>query len=158
MRQWGWVALFVLGLATLGLATPADTFPRVSDPMVITSNPGGRVGDFVRGWRAVERAGVRVVIKRECTSSCTIVLGMVPNDRVCVYPGARFGFHLLARQEPNGRMVQEPALTAQFVREFYPGPVREWIKRHGPLQQRPIYMTGRELMAAGIYRQCPTVG
>ena len=61
-----------------------------------------------------------------CLSACTLVLSMVPNNRICVTPRAILGFHAARSVDPRGRMYAEPE-ASELVLEGYPAPVRGWI-------------------------------
>jgi hypothetical protein len=117
----------------------------------ILSSPGGEVGTFVELFEEVRASGERVVIDGPCLSACTLVLSMVPNDRICVTRRAVLGFHAARSVDRRGRLYAEPE-ASQAVLEAYPGPVRHWIVRHGGLTSRLILLRGREL--AEIYPRC----
>ena len=44
--------------------------------------------------RSCPRLGVNVRIVGPCQSACTVLLGHIPRNRICVMPGPSFGFHL----------------------------------------------------------------
>jgi len=50
----------------------------------ILASPGGQVGPFLDLFERVRASGERVVIDGPCLSACTLVLSMVPGDRICV--------------------------------------------------------------------------
>ena len=56
------------------------------------SSPGGQVGPFLDLFEGVRKTGDRVVIDGPCLSACTLVLSMVPNNRICVLAGQYWGF------------------------------------------------------------------
>jgi ClpP class serine protease len=59
----------------------------------ILDSPGGQVGPFLDLFEQVRASGERVVIDGPCLSACTLVLSLVPNDRICVTRRAILGFH-----------------------------------------------------------------
>jgi hypothetical protein len=92
-----------------------------------------------------------VIVDGPCLSACTVLLGTIPKDRICVTGRAAFGFH--AAWVPAGRGRQAPsALGDRMLWANYPAPVREWITRHGGLSKRIIYLRGRELTS--LYPAC----
>src|SRR5882757_10969116 len=98
----------------------------------ILASPGGQVGPFLDLFERVRASGERVVIDGPCLSACTLVLSMVPNNRICVTRRAILGFHAARSIDRRGRFYSEPEAT-ELVLEAYPSPVRGWIHRHGGL-------------------------
>ena len=117
----------------------------------ILASPGGAVAPFVELFEKVRASGERVVIDGPCLSACTLVLSMVPNDRICVTRRAVLGFHAARSIDGHGRVYREP-VASQFVLETYPSAVRGWISRRGGLTSRLLLLRGREL--AAIYPSC----
>jgi hypothetical protein len=117
----------------------------------ILKSPGGQVGPFIDLFDQVRASGERVVIDGPCLSACTLVLSLVPRDRICVTRRAILGFHAARSVDRRGRIYAEPE-ASQLVLEAYPGPVKDWIVRHGGLTSRLLLLRGREL--AGMYRSC----
>jgi hypothetical protein len=117
----------------------------------ILASPGGQVGPFLDLFERVRDSGERVVIDGPCLSACTLVLSMVPNNRICVTRRAILGFHGARSMDRRGRLYAEPE-ASQLVLEAYPSPVRDWILRHGGLTSRLLLLRGRELKA--FYPSC----
>ena len=117
----------------------------------ILASPGGQVGAFLDLFERVRASGERVVIDGPCLSACTLVLSMVPSDRICVTRKAILGFHAARSVDRQGRMYAEPE-ASELVLEAYPAPVRGWIRRRGGLSSRLLLLRGRELSA--IYPSC----
>ena len=117
----------------------------------ILASPGGQVGPFIELFDRVNASGERVVIDGPCLSACTLVLSMVPNERICVTRRAVFGFHAARSIDRRGKIYAEPE-ASQLVLDAYPGPVRNWIIRRGGLTSRLLLLRGRELTA--MYRPC----
>jgi hypothetical protein len=134
-------------LATLfcALAVPARAEVR------ILGSPGGQVGPFLDLFERMRDSGERVVIDGPCLSACTLVLSMVPAERICVTRRAILGFHAARSIDRRGRMYAEPE-ASELVLEAYPSPVRSWIRRRGGLTSRLLLLRGREL--AAIYPSC----
>jgi hypothetical protein len=99
----------------------------------------------------VRKTGERVVIDGPCMSACTLVLSVVPSDRICVTKRAVLGFHAARSIDRRGRIYAEPE-ASRAVEAAYPEPVREWIARRGGLTSRLLLLRGREL--AAIYPRC----
>ena len=117
----------------------------------ILGSPGGQVGPFLDLFERVRASGEIVVIDGPCLSACTLVLSVVPNDRICVTRRAVLGFHAARSIDRRGRLYAEPE-ASEAVLDAYPGPVRDWIRRRGGLTSRLLLLRGRDL--AAIYPRC----
>jgi len=117
----------------------------------ILASPGGEVGPFLDLFDRVRASGERVVIDGPCISACTLVLSVVPSERICVTRRAVLGFHAARSIDRRGRIYAEPE-ASQLVLDAYPAPVRNWIIRRGGLTSRLLLLRGRELTA--MYRPC----
>ena len=137
--------LLVLAMLLSALGSPAAAEVR------ILASPGGEVGPFLDLFERVRASGERVVIDGPCLSACTLVLSMVPNERICVTRRAVLGFHAARSMDTRGRLYSEPEASAAVLRA-YPSPVRSWILRRGGLTSRTLLLRGRELTA--IYPVC----
>jgi hypothetical protein len=124
--------------------------PAQADVRILSSS-GGEVGPFLDLFERVRASGERVVIDGPCLSACTLVLSMVPNDRICVTRRAMLGFHAARSVDRLGRMYAEPE-ASELVLEAYPSPVQGWIRRRGGLTSRLLLLRGRELTA--IFASC----
>jgi hypothetical protein len=125
--------------------------PRAQAEVRITASSGGLVGPFLDLFERVRASGERVVIDGPCLSACTLVLSLVPSDRICVTRRAVLGFHAARSVDPLGRMYAEPE-ASEIVLEAYPAAVQGWIRRRGGLTSHLLKLRGREL--AAIYPSC----
>ena len=117
----------------------------------ILSSPGGAVGPYLELFDQVRASGERVVIDGPCFSACTLVLSMVPGERICVTPRAVLGFHGAWSRDERGRTKREPEVS-RIVLSADPSAVRRWIARRGGLSSRILVLRGREL--AAMYPRC----
>jgi hypothetical protein len=117
----------------------------------IAEDRGGRIGTYVDKYQGLRSSGEAVIIDGLCASACTIVLGAVPHDRICVTSKANLGFHAAWDFGSNGRAVTNPEAT-QMLYSMYPSQVRRWIAHRGGLTPHMIFLHGRQLM--GMYRPC----
>jgi hypothetical protein len=143
--RWTWL----IGLLAI-IACAAPPAPARAEVRILAS-PGGQVGPFLDLFEKVRATGERVVIDGPCLSACTLVLSIVPSERICVTRRAIFGFHAARSVDRRGRSFAEPE-ASDLVLQTYPGPVRDWITRHGGLTSRLLLLRGRELKA--IYHSC----
>src|SRR6266478_5457933 len=71
----------------------------------IADDRGGRIGTYVDKYQGLRSSGEAVIIDGLCASACTIVLGAVPHDRICVTSHANLGFHAAWDFGTNGRAI-----------------------------------------------------
>jgi len=135
----------------LGVALAALTMSNASATVRIVSDAGGQIGPYLENLAALRSSGERVVIDGPCLSACTMVLGVIPRDRICVTRRARLGFHAAWHPGNNGRPVTSRGGT-RLLMDIYPQNVRRWIARKGGLTPRMMYLYGREL--ASMYPTC----
>jgi hypothetical protein len=135
----------------LAAALCALALPPAQAEVRILASPGGQVGPFLELFARVRASDERVVIDGPCLSACTLVLSMVPSDRICVTRKAILGFHAARSVDRQGRMYAEPE-ASDLVLQAYPAAVRGWIRHRGGLSSRLLLLRGREL--AAIYPSC----
>ena len=148
-EDWGWDMKLVTGLlaAVLLLAGVASSQAVVR----IADDRGGRIGTYVDKYQGLRTSGETVIIDGLCASACTIILGAVSHDKICVTSHATLGFHAAWDFGANGRAVTNPEAT-QMLYSMYPSEVRRWIAKRGGLTPRMIFLRGRQLM--GMYKPC----
>jgi hypothetical protein len=141
----GVFAAFVLALSVLASMSSPSAAMRIGE------DRGGQIGPYLSQYAMVRDSGERVIVDGSCLSACTLVLGTVPPDRICVTRRANFGFHAAWNYAAAGRPVTSVEGT-RLLWEVYPPNVRQWITRHGGLTPRMIFLRGRELSA--MYPAC----
>lgn len=117
----------------------------------IADDRGGRIGTYVDKYQGLRTSGETVIIDGLCASACTIVLGAVAHDKICVTSAATLGFHAAWDFGANGRAITNPEAT-QMLYSMYPTPVRKWITARGGLKPRMIFLRGKQLQS--MYRPC----
>lgn len=138
------VAILLIAIVSV-LGAPAAATVRITD------DDGGQIGTYWARYMALRASGEQVVIDGKCASACTMVLGLIPHDRICVTANAKLGFHAAYRRGVLGfEIVNDPATRTLW--DLYPGPIRQWIARNGGLGLQMIYLSGPELFA--MYRLC----
>ena len=123
--------------------------------MHIRQDTGGRIDAYLHRYATVRKSGQRVIVDGACLSACTVLLGTIPKDRICVTPRASFGFHsaYFDRAYTAGIKLTSYWDTADML-AYYPHAVKEWIDRHGGLTPDVKTMkNGPELWA--IVDPCP---
>lgn len=129
MRRIAWSLLSWL-LLCCTLVAPAAA----RADMRITRDHGGRVDEYKARFAKIRDNGGRVIIDGICNSACTLVLGIVPMNRICVTPRASLGFHeaYLDKRWTMGVRVASASGTAELM-SYYPQSVKDWIARKGGL-------------------------
>jgi hypothetical protein len=117
----------------------------------IADDRGGRIGTYVDKYKQLRDSGEFVVIDGDCLGACTIVLGAIPRDRICVTSNAKFGFHESWDLDANGKRVTNQEAT-RLLYALYPSEVRRWIAQHGGMTPHMIFLQGNELHT--LYRTC----
>ena len=117
----------------------------------IADDRGGRIGTYVDKYQGLRTSGETVIIDGLCASACTIVLGAVSHDKICVTSHANLGFHAAWDFGTNGRAITNPEAT-QMLYSMYPSAVRRWIAQRGGLTPRMIFLRGKQLMS--MYKPC----
>jgi hypothetical protein len=117
----------------------------------ITNDRGGQIGRYVDRFEKLRASGQTIIIDGLCASACTIVLGAIPYDRICVTPNANLAFHAAWDFGRRGRAIPNPEATNDLF-SMYPARVRRWIASRGGLTPRMIFLRGRQLTA--MYRPC----
>jgi hypothetical protein len=129
-------------LLVLGLA-PAAATVRIAD------DTGGQIGAYLAKYRALKASGARVEIDGTCASACTMLLGIIPRNRICVTPHASLVFHSAWDMEGDNAVASE---GNRILWSTYPESVRRWIKSHGGLYSQMIILRGPEL--ASMFPSC----
>ena len=123
------IILLILLVSILPSAGLAET-------ITVSDHHGGSVAAYDARWAALAARGVDVQIVGPCQSACTVLLGHIPRENICVTPRASFGFH----------QAKFPASTATLW-AAYSSDIKAWINAHGGLQRSFIWMR-----APDIYR------
>lgn len=130
--------------------TNAVTEANAKVPVLVVDgiDPGGQISTYYDWWMRVRNSGVRVVIDGACISACTMVLGIVPPDRVCYTPRARFGIHMATGQDGK----PDPGGYEIYKHLFYPPIVLKWIAAHEPITEEVQFMMPDEM--EGYIKPC----
>ena len=92
--------------ATSGTAAAAAT-ERILD------DSGGCIGAYLSRYEALRKSGQHVAIDGTCASACTLLVGVIPHDRICVTPRAVLAFH--AAWDPSLTGAQTNAARTKFM-------------------------------------------
>jgi hypothetical protein len=143
MKLWGLCG----ALVALAWVTSASATVRIH------SDPGGRIDQYLEKYYNMRMSGEHVIVDGNCNSACTLLLGALPRNHICVTEQASLGFHSAWEPDAQGRPVPSRAWTRVLWRN-YPAPIRNWIMRHGGLTPHMIFLRGSELTA--LYPRCTT--
>jgi hypothetical protein len=117
----------------------------------IGNDRGGQIGTYVDKYQGLRSSGQKIIIDGLCASACTIVLGSVPRDRICVTSQAALGFHAAFDFGAHGRAITNREAT-RMLYSMYPSQVQRWINQRGGLTSHMIFLRGKELMS--MYHPC----
>ena len=123
----------------------ADATVRIRDDM------GGLMTEYASRFANMRERGEKVVIDGPCFSACTMLLGMLSHEQVCVTPNAVLGFHAAWNFDDTGHRVTSVSATQTLI-DIYPPRIRSWIARRGGLSPHMKFLRGREL--AAMYPAC----
>jgi hypothetical protein len=129
----------------------ALTISPASATIRIAGDAGGQIGAYLQRHEAMRQSGERVVIDGPCLSACTMVLGAIRRDRICVTSRAVLGFHAAYDLDQSGRQVTSYGGTSLLM-AHYPQRVRNWIARRGGLSRQMMFLSGRGL--SSMYTSC----
>ena len=141
----------VVGATLFGTILAAASASSASAAVRIVSDAGGQIGPYLESLAQLRSSGQNVIIDGPCLSACTLVLGVIPRERICVKSRARLGFHAAWHPGDNGQPTPSRGGT-QLLMEVYPQQVRRWLARKGGLTPQMKYLAGREL--AAMYSAC----
>ena len=130
----------------LGVAAAVVANSAASAAVVISADRGGPIDQYRQRYAMIRQSGEQVIIAGRCLSACTLVLALVPRDRICVTANARLGFHAAWFPDMAGGRILSAAHTRR-LHELYPPAIRHWIARRGGLSSAMIFLQGRELQA-----------
>jgi hypothetical protein len=86
-----YLAMLRVGAAIVMIGMPAIASPPAAER--ILDDSGGRIGAYLTKYEALRKSGQRVAIDGTCASACTLLLGVIPHNRICVTPRAMLAFH-----------------------------------------------------------------
>jgi hypothetical protein len=134
-----------------GIITAALIVTSAQATMLIKDDLGGLMTQYASRFASVRDSGEKVVIDGPCYSACTMLLGMVPREQVCVTPNAVLGFHAAWNYDETGRRVTSASATQALI-DIYPPHIRSWLARRGGLSPQMKFLRGHEL--ASMYPLC----
>jgi hypothetical protein len=134
-----------------GVVLAALSFTSANATMRITDDMGGLMTQYASRFASVRESGEKVVIDGPCFSACTMLLGMLPRDQVCITSNAVLGFHAAWNFDESGRRVTSVSATQALV-DIYPPTIRSWLARRGGLSPHMKFLRAHEL--AGMYPMC----
>jgi len=126
-------------ILTLGASVASAETIDVSD------DHGGLLAAYQAQWAQLSTQGVNVRIVGPCVSACTVLLGYIPRQNICVTSGAYFGFHLATTT-----FATEDLLRA------YPADIRVWLNQRGGLSYQLIWMQAPTTYR--FFRRCTADG
>jgi hypothetical protein len=120
-------------LALAGVLLLCALMPAASKNITITNDDGGIVVSYVHKYSDMRDAGEKAVVDGNCISSCTLLLGLLRPENVCVTDNAVFGFHSASlKRKVKGKYVYFHAREmSELMYSIYPGDVRQLLRARG---------------------------
>jgi hypothetical protein len=112
-----------------------------AETVQILDDRGGLVFAYQMQWAMLAPQRLNVRIAGPCVSACTILLGYIPRERICVSSKASLGFHLAT-----------PDFVTEDLLRAYPLDIRLWIAQHGGLTHQIIWLQAPDIY--GYFRKC----
>jgi hypothetical protein len=138
------IALTMAALAgslVVGEVSQRPSYEFYEDHFVLRADIGGDVGAYAKHFADIEKRSIPVRIIGDCLSACTMIL---KNKLACAMPGARFGFHLAHKYNPETRETGEISDYGNKVLwEHYPIHVRQ---RLGTIPLNMIYIKATDFI------------
>jgi hypothetical protein len=100
--------------------------------VIITRDPGGFIDEFLHKYEVIRASGDQVIVAGPCSSACTMMLGIVPDSKICATPGGVFGFHSGFEMLPGQpRSARYSPYWTQVMWRGYPERVRNLLRSRG---------------------------
>lgn len=99
--------------------------PARAEEHVIANDDGGLIVQYIAKYVEWDNAGDTVRIAGDCSSACTIALGLFNYNNICAVKGAKFGFH------SGGYRGGYSKGATELLWFFYAGKTERVLKRHG---------------------------
>lgn len=116
----------------------------------ITFSPGGGLFAFVTQYQALRDQDAKVILDGSCISACTIMLGILRDEQVCVTERASLAFHSATQ---DGVYSED---GTQILWHIYPPKIRAMLTALGwdgtTEHSSLIYVDGALLRT--IYQEC----
>lgn len=93
-----------------------------AETVEVSDDLGGFVFLYQARWEKLAAKNVNVRVSGRCTSACTVLVGYIPRQNICVTPTGSFGFHSATMQ-----------FATDALWKIYPEDIRNWITQHGGL-------------------------
>ncbi|MFY9769844.1 MAG: hypothetical protein WAK04_06375 [Xanthobacteraceae bacterium] len=136
MHRMALPCLAATAIAASAVLWPAATATAAAPAERILDDSGGRIGSYLNRYEALRKSGQRVVIDGTCASACTLLLGLIPHDRICVTPRAVLAFHA----------TWDPSLTGAQTNQIFMVALSGWrapVDRASRRIAVPNYLSGR---------------
>lgn len=123
-------------------AARAETLKTDKHVVIIDSDSGGYVHQYVSSINKAIMNGTKYEIRGNCWSACTLYLRLVDHGLLCVHPSASFHFHQPRVESEDGEWVPAPeAYQDWFIRQ-YPNKVQMILTSYGGLSWDWFHLVG----------------
>jgi hypothetical protein len=133
--------LILAGSLIVGEVSLRPSYELNEDHFILRPDIGGDVGSYAKHFADIAKRSIPVRVMGDCLSACTMVL---KNKLACAMPGARFGFHLARKYNPETRETLEISdYGTKVLWEHYPIHVQQ---RLGTLPMDMIYIRATDFI------------
>lgn len=136
------IIAIILLLFMVPLANAQELIER-GNTLIIRNDMGGSMADYLARYSEMKVHASTIALDGECDSSCTLFLGFIPQQGVCITANAKLGFHRANR--PEGTMV---------MLMNYPQVILMWLLAEGMTED--IKYLPDEIMSA-MFARCPDI-
>lgn len=148
MRYWYACVFFAFALLAFDVSEasalrPGPHYTQRGDTVVFQKDAGGLILKYIELFSRIRQNNQNVVIDGACLSACSLVLGAIPHEKICVTKRAILGFHAPYLLD-KGKKVYDELATHEML-NLYPQPIREWITSRGGLKEKMIFLRGAKL-------------
>lgn len=146
------INFIVFGFGVFEFINYANARTEKLNTITIKRDLGGSLSDYIMKYVVLAKHGTSVIIDGECDSACTLMVGILDRDKICITEKAQLGFHAsgyvdgLGKTQydaDGGRTLSESG--TRLMLDFYPRDIRRWIDKNGGLGQDIINLKQPEI-------------
>jgi hypothetical protein len=131
---------------------PAEPTPGWHKKVTLYHEQGGLIGQHWERFKLYADRNDEVELLGECYSACTLVMSLLPRERICI--GAKASLHFHQARYGDG---QPADATTHMMYQSYPEDIRAWLDSKGGELNLPMNeywsLLATDLWKMG-YRRC----
>ena len=135
--------LAFMSLITVAFAQSEPELESKGETVIIHKDLGGYLVDYMKRYQFMKDHGIKLAIDGPCLSACTVFMGFLPSDDVCITDRAQLGFHRFSR--PEGTM---------YAMMIYPLPIIMWMFTEGLTEDMKILP---QEITKSLFQECESM-